>query len=73
MKKDILFLCQYFYPEHNSSATLPFDTAKYLAAAGFSVDALVGYPKEYSTDEKVPLPLPVLHPWIQPMTNHVLL
>lgn len=55
MKKDILFLCQYFYPEHNSSATLPFDTAKYLAAAGFSVDALVGYPKEYSTEEKVPL------------------
>ena len=26
-KKDILFLCQYFYPEYVSSATLPFDTA----------------------------------------------
>ena len=47
MKKDILFLCQYFYPEYNSSATLPFDTAKHLAAEGFSVGALCGYPKEY--------------------------
>ena len=46
MKRDILFLCQFFYPEHNSSATLPFDTAKYLAANGFTVDALCGYPKE---------------------------
>lgn len=54
-KKDILFLCQFFYPEYNSSATLPFDTAKYLASHGFSVDALVGYPKEYSTDKHLPL------------------
>lgn len=53
-KKDVLFLCQFFYPEYNSSATLPFDTAKYLAAHGFSVDALVGYPKEYSTDKNLP-------------------
>lgn len=55
MKKDILFLCQFFYPEHNSSATLPFDTAKYLAANGFTVDALCGYPKEYSNEKNVPL------------------
>ena len=55
MKKDILFLCQFFYPEHNSSATLPFDTAKYLAANGFMVDALCGYPKEYSNEKDVPL------------------
>lgn len=54
MKKDVLFLCQFFYPEHNSSATLPFDTAKYLAEAGMSVDVLCGYPKEYSTDKSVP-------------------
>lgn len=54
-KKDILFLCQFFYPEHNSSATLPFDTAKYLANYGFSVDALVGYPKEYSDVKNVPV------------------
>ncbi len=55
MGKDILFLCQFFYPEYNSSATLPFDTAKYLASRGLSVDALVGYPKEYSANIKVPL------------------
>lgn len=54
-KKDILFLCQFFYPEHNSSATLPFDTAKYLAAHGFTVDALCGYPKEYSDQAHVPI------------------
>lgn len=54
-KKDVLFLCQFFYPEYNSSATLPFDTAQYLASHGFSVDALVGYPKEYSSDKHLPL------------------
>ena len=54
-RKDILFLCQYFYPEHNSSATLPFDTAKYLASHGFLVDGMVGYPKEYSDDKNLPL------------------
>ena len=54
-KKDILFLCQFFYPEYNSSATLPFDTAKYLASHEFTVDALVGYPKEYSDDKNLPL------------------
>lgn len=52
--KDILFLCQFFYPEHNSSATLPFDTAKYFASKGYSVDALVGYPKEYSEEKDLP-------------------
>lgn len=55
VKSDILFLCQFFYPEHNSSATLPFDTAAYLVKQGFSVDALVGYPKEYSTASHVPV------------------
>lgn len=55
VKKDILFLCQFFYPEYNSSATLPFDTARYLASHGFSVDALCGYPKEYSKEKNVPL------------------
>ncbi len=54
MKKDILFLCQFFYPEHNSSATLPFDTAKHLAENGYSVDALCGYPKEYADETGVP-------------------
>ncbi|MBQ1818146.1 MAG: glycosyltransferase family 4 protein [Clostridia bacterium] len=53
-RRDILFLCQYFYPELNSSATLPFDTAKYLAGCGYKVDALCGYPKEYNTRGRVP-------------------
>ena len=55
MKRDILFLCQFFYPEYNSSATLPFDTAKYLAQNGYSVGALCGYPKEYSASRGVPI------------------
>ena len=54
MKKDILFLCQFFYPEYVSSATLPFDTAVALKQAGFSVDALCGYPKEYATQQNIP-------------------
>lgn len=52
--KDVLFLCQYFYPEYNSSATLPFDTAVYLARHGKSVDVLCGYPKEYTDEAGVP-------------------
>ncbi|WP_306010174.1 glycosyltransferase family 4 protein [Bacillus sp. MMSF_3328] len=54
-KKDVLFLCQYFYPEYISSATLPFDTAHSLSNAGFSVEVLCGYPKEYNLSNKVPL------------------
>ena len=54
-KRDILFLCQFFYPDHNSSATLPFDTACHLASQGFTVDAMVGYPKEYTDGSDIPL------------------
>jgi len=54
VKKDIVFLCQYFYPEHNSSATLPYDVAKGLAGEGFSVDVICGMAKEYSYAENVP-------------------
>ena len=54
-KRDILFLCQFFYPEYISSATLPFDTAVALRRAGYSVDALCGYPFEYAADKHVPL------------------
>ena len=53
-KRDILFLGQYFYPENNSSATLPADTARYLAQHGFTVDALVGYPGEYCKEKDIP-------------------
>jgi glycosyltransferase involved in cell wall biosynthesis len=54
-KKDILFLCQYFYPEYVSSATLPFDTASALSKAGFAVGAMSGYPKEYNQSDEVPM------------------
>ena len=53
-KKDILFLCQFFYPEYISSATLPYDTARALKASGYSVDALCGYPREYAHNTEVP-------------------
>lgn len=53
-KKDIVFLCQFFHPEYISSAQLPFDTAKALQQAGFSVDVVCGYPKEYYSGSPVP-------------------
>ena len=46
-------LCQFFYPDRNSSATLPYDTAAALAADGMSVDVLCGWPKEYSSAEYI--------------------
>lgn len=45
--KDIVFLCQYFYPEYITSARLPFDIANSLVFSGYYVGALCGYPKEY--------------------------
>lgn len=53
-KKDILFLCQFFYPEYISSAQLPYDTVLALKDAGFSVGALCGYPREYSEGGEIP-------------------
>lgn len=54
-KKDILFLCQFFYPEYISSAQLPYDTVRALKDAGFSVDALCGYPREYLEGIDIPV------------------
>lgn len=54
-KKDVLFLCQFFYPEYISSALLPYDTVLALKDAGFSVDALCGYPREYSEGGEIPV------------------
>ena len=54
-KKDILFLCQFFYPEYISSAQLPYDTVLALKEAGFRVGALCGYPREYSEGGNIPL------------------
>mgnify|MGYP003291712888 FL=1 len=57
MKKsrDILFLCQFFYPEYISSAQLPYDTVCALKAAGYSVDVLCGYPHEYLEGKGIPI------------------
>ena len=57
MKKtrDILFLCQFFYPEYISSAQLPFDTVRALKDAGFTVDVLCGYPHEYLDGKDIPV------------------
>lgn len=54
-KRDVVFLCQYFYPEYVSSATLPYDTAKYLSENGYTVGALCGYPGEYCDNANVPV------------------
>lgn len=54
-KRDILFACQFFYPEYVSSATLPYDTACALRDSGYTVDAICGYPREYSQGKNVPL------------------
>lgn len=51
-KRDVAFLCQFFFPEYVSSATLPYDVAEKLVKSGYSVGALVGYPKEYTRDTK---------------------
>ena len=53
-KRDILFLCQFFYPEYISSAQLPWDTVQALKKAGFTVDARCGYPREYSDGNNIP-------------------
>ena len=54
-RKDILILCQYFYPEKNSSATLPYDTARFFAECGYKTGVVCGYPKEYSDWDNVPV------------------
>lgn len=54
--RDILFVCQFFYPEYVSSAQLPFETAEEFAKMGYKVGVLCGYPKEYSDiKEKIAL------------------
>lgn len=54
MRKDLLILCQYFYPEYNSSAMLPYEMAVDLIKNGVQVDVLCGYPKEYLLEDNVP-------------------
>ena len=54
-KRDILFLCQFFHPEYISSAQLPYETARALHEAGFTVDVLCGYPREYLDGADIPV------------------
>lgn len=46
-ERDVLFLCQFFYPDKVSSAMLPFQTATYLSKNGKTVDVITG-----SSDKK---------------------
>ncbi len=52
-KKKLLVLCQYFYPEYVSSATLPTQLAEDLVSQGLKVDVMCGFPKEYKDDQLV--------------------
>lgn len=53
MNEKVLVLCQYFYPDHVSSATLPAQFAEDLAKTGAEVHVYCGYPQEYYKDGKV--------------------
>ncbi|PTI84778.1 glycosyltransferase WbuB, partial [Mammaliicoccus vitulinus] len=50
--KKILILCQYFYPEYVSSATLPTQMAEDLVDKGIKIDVMCGWPYEYSQSHK---------------------
>ncbi|WP_195480549.1 glycosyltransferase family 4 protein [Lactiplantibacillus plantarum] len=47
MNSKVLILCQYFYPDQVSSATLPVQFAEDLAKTGTEVHVYCGYPQEY--------------------------
>ena len=51
--KKILILCQYFYPEYVSSATLPTQLAEDLIANHINVDVMCGWPYEYSNHRDI--------------------
>ncbi|MFW3496698.1 glycosyltransferase family 4 protein [Aerococcus viridans] len=55
--KDVVFLCQFFYPEYITSALLPYQTARYLAEKGMKVSAVCGYPREYLSNNKKTIPV----------------
>ncbi|MCD8907257.1 glycosyltransferase family 4 protein [Staphylococcus arlettae] len=52
-KKKLLILCQYFYPEYVSSATLPTQMAEDLVDKGMRVEVMCGWPYEYSNEKDV--------------------
>lgn len=51
--KKVLILCQYFYPEYVSSATLPTQLAEDLVKNNIDVDVICGWPYEYSNTEHI--------------------
>lgn len=53
MEKNVLLLCQYFYPEHVSSAILPAQLAEELAESGHDVSVICGWPQEYHDGNSV--------------------
>lgn len=46
-KPQVTILCQYFYPENVTAASLPYELSQRLINAGFNVKAVVGMPQEY--------------------------
>ncbi|MBO7504136.1 MAG: glycosyltransferase family 4 protein [Clostridia bacterium] len=56
-KRDVLFLCQFYSPEFAAVAGLATDTAEALAAAGYSVDVICGYPKSYDSAGEGAVPM----------------
>ncbi|MCK1236514.1 hypothetical protein MX003_02075 [Streptococcus uberis] len=54
-RKDVVILCQYFYPEKITSALLPYMTAEKLVDNSFSVDVICGIPSNY-LNNKVSVP-----------------
>ncbi len=43
----ITILCQYFYPENVTAASLPYELACQLVSKGFNVSVVAGVPQEY--------------------------
>ena len=54
MEKNVLLLCQFFYPEHVSSAILPAQLAEDLAESGHDVSVICGWPQEFYDGNSVP-------------------
>jgi glycosyltransferase involved in cell wall biosynthesis len=57
VKRDVVILCQYFYPEYVSSATLPTELAIGLLDKGLDVSVVTGFPKEYIDGNRRDIPL----------------
>lgn len=54
MKKKILFVCQFFFPEQLSSAILPYELACKLSESGYDVNVLAGYPNDQLNINQIP-------------------